>query len=166
MSFLGIGKKFNNNVYGLDKKTDWQGENGLKKALKEDPLFSKKDIRHIKKAITNGTLEAEMNKMGTEMREAFGLKLQNIDHNKDMSRITTETLKEIEQKGALGAADCLDALDGLAANEIPGKGMGTISNPNEASTFLGALGQALGTDSETQARIGKNMLKGLDLLTA
>ena len=36
MGLFGIGKKFNNNSYGIDKKSEWKGENGIKDELKNN----------------------------------------------------------------------------------------------------------------------------------
>lgn len=87
---MGIfGIRFNKgNQYGIDKKSEWKGAEGLKQDLKSDPLFTKKDIKEIKKHINNGDLGAYMDTMSADMRNALGLKLSGkVDDLSEAQRI-------------------------------------------------------------------------------
>ena len=99
MGLFGIGKKFNNNAYGIDKKTEWKGENGLKEELKKTGLFTKKDLKEIKKAIKSDQLSSYMDTMGIEMQNALGLSLSSkVD-------LTTKQLEELREMGHFTTAE-------------------------------------------------------------
>ena len=90
MGLFGIGKKFNNNSYGIDKKTEWKGENGIKEELKKTGLFTKRDIKEIKKAIKNDQLSAYMDNMSIEMQNALGLSLSKrigVDRDENLAEL-------------------------------------------------------------------------------
>ena len=95
MGLFGIGKKFNNNSYGIDKKSEWKGENGIKDELKNNPLFSGK-LSEIKSAIKHDKLGAEMDNMSKDMQNALGLSLLGKVDGAETIEEAKKTLAQIK----------------------------------------------------------------------
>ncbi len=148
---MGIfGIRFNkNNSYGIEKKTEWKGAEGLKQDLKSDPLFTKKDIKEIKQHINNGDLGAYMDTLSADMRNALGLKLSGrVDDLNEAQRIA---------KGVpLEGADLDKVLSYIQnAKEAPANAEAALATPleymngqNTVNAFLRNPNASFGTEED------------------